>query len=195
MNRVAAIVLASLVLSVSAHAGPKAAPVDYDHLVHKWKQVKADGEFKLDSTYPAPAPFSMNGDPEATLEMSADKVSPGYDTLEKIVPGEMTDIRKQIQIADYEEQDGKKPVNGIATWYETIDGTRVAFIKYRAGGVVGQAPILPMTVIHSILIRGKTIFFTHLIVRFGEHQDEVRHDQRVLIHKEITAAPGGGSHN
>ena len=106
MNRMAAIVLAWLVVSVSAHAGEKAAPVDYDHLVHKWKQVQADDEFKLVSTYPAPVPFSMNGAPEATLEMSAEKVSPGHDTLEKIVPGEVSGIRKQIQIADYEEQDG-----------------------------------------------------------------------------------------
>lgn len=194
MKRIAVILLVSLALSVPVWAGTGtgsatgAGPAhdDYKHLIHKWKQVKAEGEFKLVSTYPAPVPFSMNGAPEATLDMSAEKRSPGMSTLADIVKGEVAGIRKQLQIADYDEKDGKKPVDGIATWYETINGNRVAFIKYRVAGVIGGPSIVPITVIHSILFHGDDVYYTHLMVRFAEHQDEVRHDQLVLVHAELS---------
>lgn len=190
MNRMAAVVLGWLILSTGAYAGPAAPVQKEDQLQHKWKVAREDGEFTLVSKYPAPVPFGTHGEPEATLAMTAEAVPPGMDTLEKVVASEIGDIRQQLHIADYAQEDGQKPVQGIATWYETIDGTRVAFIKYRADGIVGKDRVLPLTAIHSVVVRGDRIFFTHLIVRFAGHQDEVRHDQRFLIRKEITAPLG-----
>jgi hypothetical protein len=190
MKRVAMIFLGWLALSASVFAGPDAAPHEDTQLQNSWKEVRQGGEITLVSNYAAPVPFSTTGEPEATLGMDAEVVAPGKKSLEEIVADEVREIRKELQIAEYDEDDGKKPVDGIATWYETIDGTRVAFIKYRAIGVAGQTPGLPRTAIHSILIRGDRVFFTHLIVLYAGHQDEVRHDQRVVIHSMITAPVG-----
>ncbi len=194
MNRVAVIVLGCLVLAAAAHAEPDADSRKQNPLQNSWREVQKDGEITLISNYPAPVPFSTTGEPEATLGMYAEIVSPNKNSLEDIVADEVRNIRKELQIADYEEEDGKKPVNGIAVWYETIDGTRVAFIKYRAVGVAGKPAGLPKTAIHTILIRGDRVMFTDLIVLFAGHQDEVRHDQRVIIHSFITAPVGKDAH-
>lgn len=193
MNRVAVIILGWLVLAAAAHAGPDAASPADSQLQHDWKEERHGSEINLISNHPAPVPFSMSGEPEATLGMEAAILPPGTRTLEEIVADEVKDIRKDLLLDDYEEDDGHKPVDGIATWYETIAGTRVAFIKYRAVGVVGKPPGLARTAIHSILIRGDRIMFTHLIVLYAGHQDEVRHDQRVVIRSMITAPVGKGA--
>lgn len=185
MYRSAVMMLGWLVLATAAHAG---APAHDDNaLQNDWREERKGGEITLISNHPAPVPFSMSGEPEARLGMDAAIIQPGKQSLEEIVAEEVRDIRKELQIADYEEEDGRKPVDGIATWYETMDGTRVAFIKYRAMGLVGKPAGLPKTAIHSVLIRGNRVFYTHLIVLFAGHQDEVRHDQRVVIRSTITA--------
>lgn len=152
-----------------------------DQLENPWREVQKDGEITLISKYPAPVPFSMTGQPEAILGMEAAIIGPGKDTLKSLVAGEVKDLRNTVLLDDYEEQDGKKPVKGIAVWYETIEGTQVAFIKYRGVGVVGKPPGLAMTAIHSLFIKGNRVFYTHLIVKYAGHQDEVRHDQRFII--------------
>lgn len=190
MNRIVMITLGWLILVSIAHAGPDTSHNESDQLKHDWKEDRRNGEIMLVSNYPAPAPFSMSGEPEATLGMNSAIVSPGRDTLKKVVDGEVSEIRKDVQIAEYEEEDGKKPIDGIATYYENIDGIRVAFIKYRGMGVIGKSPGLPRTAIHSIFIMEGRIFLTHLIVCYAGHQDEVRQDQLRIIRSIISAAPG-----
>jgi hypothetical protein len=153
-----------------------------EQLQNAWKEEqRPDGSTMLVSKYPAPVPFSINGEPEAILSANVEIITPGKDTLEEIVKEQVRDMRKSLLLDDYEEQDGRKPVKGIAVWYEDIHGTRVAFIKYRARGLADKPTALPMTAIHSLCIKGNRIILTQLIVRFAGHQDEVRHDQRVLI--------------
>lgn len=185
MNRIAALFVGWLALSMTALAGQPVPAGEKDHLLHDWREVQKGGEITLISNHPAPVPFSTDGQPEATLGMDAAVITPGKDTLESVVANEVRQIREQLLIADYEEEDGKKPVKGIAVWYETIEGTRVAFIKYRVAGVIGKEPGLPLTAIHSLHIKGNKVFYTHLIVRFAGHQDEVRHDQRFIISSMI----------
>lgn len=181
MKRTVFVFLGWLALTMAALAGQPAPAGEKDQLQHDWREVQKGGEITLISNYPAPVPFSTDGQPEATLGMEAEVITPGKDTLESVVTNEVRQIREQLLIADYAEQDGKKPDKGIAVWYETIEGTRVAFIKYRVAGIVGKPPVLPLSVIHSLFIKGNKVFYTHLVVRYAGHQDEVRHDQRFII--------------
>lgn len=193
MNRITVVILGWLILSASAHAGPDAVSHEDDRFLYHWEEVHRNGKTLLASTYRAPAPFSMTGEPEATLAVDVAIISPGEDTLEGIVANEVSKLRKTVLLAEYMEEDGRKSVHGIATWYETIEGTRVAFIKYRGRGVIGEPAGLPRTAIHTIFIKTNRVVFTHLIVLFAGHQDEDRRDQRRLVRTMIETAPGGPS--
>lgn len=185
------LVLIGLVLASVAHAAPPAAHHKKDDgLLYHWKQVRdKDGGITLLSTYPAPVPFSLNGGPEASLGVDVAMLSPDENRLSDIVAHEVADLRKTVVLAEYMEQDGRKPDHGIAVWYETIAGTRVAFIKYRGRGVVGGPTRLPCTAIHTIFVKSNRVVFTHLIVIFAGHQDEDRRDQRRIVRTMIETAP------
>lgn len=114
--------------------------------------------------------------------MSTEKKS-----LSETVKSEVQEIRNELQIGDYLEEDGYNPVDGIATYVEEINGTKVGFIKYRAVGVVGKAPVMPRTTIHAIFIKKDRVFFVHSIVLFAGHQEEVRADQITIIKGLIEA--------
>jgi len=185
------VMLGWLMLGAAAHAAPPAHHHRQDNgLLYHWKEVRdKDGGITLLSTYPAPVPFSMTGQPEAMLTVGGEGITPGKDTLNDIVTDQIRRIRKEAVLAEYMEQDGRKPDHGIATWIETIAGTRVAFIKYRAQGLVGQPPSLPKTVIETYFIKANRVVCTMLIVRYARHQDEDRRDQRRIVRMMIETAP------
>jgi hypothetical protein len=172
-----------LVLSISLFLSQLVvfgAEQDDSKLVHNWRQEIGQREVKYISNYKAPVPFSLTGEPEATLTMEASKIQ--QDTsLSKIIESEINEIRKITEIGEYLEADGKKPVGSIAAYTEKINGHEVAFIKYRAIGIKGKPPVQPRSVIHAILIKNEIIYYVHLIVLFAGHQEEVRTDQIRLI--------------
>jgi hypothetical protein len=156
-------------------------------LIHDWKETHEDGDIRFSSNHPAPFPFSTKGEPEATITISSEAVSPERKSLTKIISSEIKDIRKEIQIAEYMEEDGHKPDKDIVKYIEDIEGVKVGFIKYRAAGLIGGSSVLPRTVIHGIFIKGDMVHFVHLIVIFAGHQNEVREDQLQLIKSLIKA--------
>lgn len=156
------------------------APAHAEDFKHNWRQEERDGAVTYISNYPAPKPFSLTGEPEATLTMDAAKAEPGQ-TLAGIVKAEIADIRQGLAIADYQEQDGHKPDRGIASYTEQIDGHEVAFIKYRVAGTHDARLAHPRSVIHAILLKDGMFYYVHLIVIYAGHQDEVRGDQIRLV--------------
>lgn len=171
-----AVLLALLIASAAAFGGSGAESI----FKHNWRQEEGDHEILFVSKYPAPIPFSMTGEPEARMTMEATPAPKDAD-LQKIVQEEIVDIRQGLMIADYLEDDGHKPDNGIVSYTEEIDGEPVAFIKYRVAGANGKALDRPRSVTHAILLARGKIFFVHLIVLYAGHQDEVRGDQIRLV--------------
>jgi hypothetical protein len=186
MNRIRCGVFGSLLILAASFTAP-CSFADENKLIHDWKETHEDGDIKLISNHPAPFPFSTKGEPEATLTISSEAVSPETKSLAKIISSEIKDIRKEIQIAEYMEEDGHKPDKDIVKYVQDIEGVKVGFIKYRAGGVVGGASVLPRTAIHGIFIKGDMVYFVHLIVLFAGHQNEVREDQLRIIRSLIKA--------
>ena len=150
-------------------------------LKHDWRIEEGKNGVNYTSRYPAPPPFSYNQEPEATIAVESVKASRNQSSLSKVVGSEIRDIRRGLQIAEYLEDDGHKPVRNIASWLEEIDGQQVAFIKYRVAGIKGEQRILPRTIRHAILIRNGKLYLVHLTVIFAKRQEEVRADQIRLI--------------
>ena len=165
------LVTSSLPLAAAAGDGPA--------YKHAWR-AENDGT-RLVSTYAAPQPYSMTGEPEATLVLGAAPAGRTPMALEKMVEDEVKIIRKGVTLADYGEQDGRSPDGGVATWFQQIAGQRVGFIKYRVAGVDGKYLPAPRSVIHAIAYKGDLVYFFHLVVVFAGHQDEVRGDQIRMI--------------
>lgn len=155
---------------------------------HDWS-FEDDGT-RLVSNHRAPFPFSTSGEPEATLVMQV--VRPSSDkpqSLTGIVQGELKSIREELKLADYQEADGHKPEKNVATWYEEVAGTRVAFIRYRVAGTAERMLPTPRTITHAIAVKGGYTLFFHLTVLFAAHQDEVRADQRKMMELVLPKFP------
>lgn len=157
------------------------APQDDTSLKHDWKMHKGNGEVTFISKHPAPVPFSANGEPEAVLSMNAVRLSSKAPSLSEVVSSEIKDIRMELEIGPYLEEDGQKPEVNIVSYIEDIDGHAVAFIKYRTLGPKGKPSAIPRNVRHAILIKNDKLYYLHLTVLYAGHQDEVRDDQIRLI--------------
>lgn len=147
---------------------------------HAWRFEKNDTV--LISTFTAPPPFSLSGEPEATLTVEASRLGVERPSLEAIVEREVRSIRHQTALARYAERDGKRPRRGIATWFERIAGQQVGFIKYRAaGGARGKRLPEPRTVIQAVAVKDDLAYFFLLTEIYAGHQAEVREDQLRMI--------------
>ncbi len=148
-----------------------------EDLVHDWKMELKDGTVKFTSNHPAPFPFSTTGEPEALMTATTVKPSKEVPPLAYIVRSEIKDIREELEIAPYMEEDGHTPKGGIVSYYEEVEGQNIAFIKYRTVGEKGKQRVMPRTVRHAIFMKDDKIYYIHLIVLFAVHEEEVRGDQ------------------
>lgn len=146
---------------------------------HAWSVQEVGGELKMLSKTPTPEPFPMAGGPSAVMYFDSAELKPG-ETLDQIVQGEIEDIKATLSIAEYLEED-HSAVEGIASYVQTIDGVKVAFIKYRSLGDKDTPTALPFTTRHAIFIKQKKIYYVHLFVFFASDQDNIRGDQLRLI--------------
>jgi hypothetical protein len=169
---------------------PAAALADMG-LAHDWRPER-DGTVLI-SRHIAPPPFSVTGEAEATLTMEAAPLGNGKPTLEGIVKDQIEGIRGAVDLADYLEHDGHQVDRGIASWFQTVAGTRVGFVKYRVAGRKGQRLPAPRTVIHAIAVKGELVYLSHLYVVFAGHQDEVRGDQLRMIEAALLARKPGSA--
>jgi formylglycine-generating enzyme required for sulfatase activity len=154
---------------------------DDDRLQHDWRIEEGANGVNYASNYPAPVPFSYNGEPEATMAVESVKISGKPPVLSELVNAEINGIRKGLQIVEYLEEDGYKPQNNIVSYIEPIDGQQVAFIKYRTVGEKGGPRAMPRSIRHAIFIKDGKLHFVHLTVLFAKHQQEVRGDQIRLV--------------
>jgi formylglycine-generating enzyme required for sulfatase activity len=162
------------------------APQDDERLQHDWHIEEGTNGVNYTSNHPAPPPFSYSNEPEATVAIESVKFSGRPRPLSQVVSSEIREIRKELQIGEYLENDGHKPQRGIASWVEEIDGQQVAFIKYRFVGAKGEPRVTARTARHAILIRNRQLYFVHLTVLFARHQEEVRSDQIRLVRDIIS---------
>ncbi len=178
--------LAALVL------GPWSVAVGRDSpFKHDWRFEK--GGTLLISKHPAPFPFSTSGEPEATLEMSAARLPAGSTpSLQEVVENEIRGIRKEVELAEYLEEDGRTPDRDITSWFQDVAGQKVGFIKYRAAGTTTRHLATPQTWIHAIAVKDGYVVYCHLMVRYGGHQEEVRADQIRLIEEILPHFPARG---
>jgi hypothetical protein len=149
-------------------------------LQHDWRQEIGNGSVTFISNYSAPVPFSLTGEPEAVLTMSSARISNNI-PLSKIIETEIKEIRKETKFGEFIDNDGRKPIDGIVSYVEEINGCKVAFIHYRAVEIKGEPPIMPRNIKHAIFIKDGKVFYFHLIVLYSGHQDEVRADQIAMI--------------
>ncbi len=150
-----------------------------EDLKHDWKEQNAGDAFRLISNHRAPASFSPGREPEATLTMEIKK-APNV-SLPDLVKGEVGGIRSTLKLGDQPEENGHKPVDGIISYIETIDGQDVGFVKYQVTGTKDTTLPHPRSVTHAMLIKKGKVCFVHLIVLYPGHLDEVTSDQMKLV--------------
>lgn len=148
-------------------------------LKHDWKEQKGDA-FRLISNHRAPASFSPGREPEATLTVEIKKAPEGV-SLPDLVKGEVGGIRSTLKVADQPEENGHKPVDGVISYIETIEGQDVGFVKYQVAGTKDITLPHPRSVTHAMLIKKGKMYFVHLIVLYPGHLDEVTSDQMQLV--------------
>ncbi len=151
-----------------------------EDLKHDWKQQKAGDVLMLISNHRAPASVSPGREPEATLTMEIKK-APANVTLPDLVKGEVGGIRSTLKLGDQPEENGHKPVDGIISYVENIDGQDVGFIKYQVTGTRDKTLPHPRSVTHAMLMKQGKLCFVHLIVLYPGHLDEVTGDQMRMV--------------
>lgn len=152
-----------------------------EELKHDWEAKQTDNAFILTSNHRAPASFSATGEPEATLTMEIAKARENV-SLPDLVKGEVGGIRStKLKLGDQPEENGHKPVDGIISYVENIDGQDVGFIKYQVVGTANKTLPHPRSVTHAMLIKKGKVCFVHLIVLYPGHLDEVTGDQMRLV--------------
>ncbi len=176
-----AVFLALLVASCAACA----ASGNHTELKHDWRKAQTPGVITFTSNHRAPPPFSDDGEPEARLAMEV-ALAPKDLTLQQIMEAEVADIRRDLSIADYQEDDGHKPDRGIVSYIERVDGHEVAFIKYRVSGAGGKPLAYPRSIHHAFLVKNGKVYYVHLMVLYAGHWDEVTGDQMRLVRAIIS---------
>lgn len=153
---------------------------------HDWRFEQ--GGTLLISMHPAPPPFSLSGEPEATLQVEVSSLPAGRaPSVQQVVKNEIEGIRSELKLAEYLEQDGHKPDRGIASWFQEVAGYRVGFIRYRAAGTAQRTLAQPWSVTHAIAVKDGHLMLFHLRVLYAGHQAEVRADQLRLIELMLPA--------
>jgi hypothetical protein len=155
-----------------------------DDFEYAWDIQKGpNGEVNLIGEKPAPVPFSMTGEPAASMTVVSSSIEKNQ-TLNQIVDEEVAGIKAHLIIAEYMEDDFE-PKDDIAVYTETHLNTPVAFIKYRTHGEKDVQTPMPSTVRHAIFMHNGRVYYIHLFVLYAEDQDIVRRDQIKLIERVI----------
>ena len=152
-----------------------------DDFKHPWEMKYLENDIQFISKKKAPIPFSMTGEPEATITVGASKVDNSTkNDLSKIVKEEIEGIRNEVSLAEYLEDD-YKPNNDIVTYYDKVKDVKIAVIKYRVNGLKGGQKILPRSTRQILFLHNNKLWISSLIVLYGEDQENIRSDQMSFI--------------
>ncbi|MFO1519051.1 MAG: hypothetical protein U1F57_05245 [bacterium] len=176
----------ALCLSVNAVAAPRPEDlkktIDSVHFKHPWKVQPFFDSYELISTFKAPVPFSMKGEPEANIIIGipSDKAHLKDVKMAKILEEATQGLRKDLRITEYLETDGK-PVDNIVSSVEKIDGEEVGILKFRSLGEKSDPPGMPQSVRQVYFVKDGQLYNLTLLVLFAAHQNDVRADQMELV--------------
>lgn len=152
---------------------------------HDWDMKYLENGIQLTSKKKAPIPFSMNGEPQAIMYIGATILndSTKYE-LNQIVLDEIEEIRNDLSIADYLEEDYRAK-NNIVSYFEKVNNVQIGIIKYRTSGVKNGQKTLPRNTRQILFIHNSKLWISSLIVLFAEDQDNIRSDQMTFVREII----------
>ncbi len=153
-------------------------------LKHDWQATQEDHTLKLTSNFRAPASYSETGEPEAILTTMITN-APEKSGLSDVLKEQVANIRSTLKLGDTPEQGGHKPVDGVISYIENIEGQDVGFIKYNVAGNANRTLLHPWSVTHAVVLKNGAAWFVHLMVIYPGHLDEVTADQMRLVRKLI----------
>ena len=177
-NLCAAALFISLLPGAAMAASTDAASIlGSASLSHKWNKGECGSQScSLLSSYTPPPPFVATYPKEARLALEIEKAKPDQD-LPALLDAEIADIKENLTLADYLEDDGHTAQYGIASWIDVSGKYPVAYMKYRAQPPKATA----FTVIQAFTIIEGNIYYVHLLTFYGGHQKEVRADQQTVL--------------
>lgn len=148
---------------------------------HDWDMKYLEHDIQFTSKKKAPIPFSTTGEPQALMIVGASLLDKSSENdLSKIVAVEIDEIRKELSIDEYLEDDYKAKDN-IVLYFDKIDNTPIAVIKYRTNGVKGGQRTMPRSTRQILFIHNDKLWISSLIVLFAEDQDNMRSDQMTFV--------------
>ena len=131
---------------------------------HPWDIKYLEHDIQFISKKQAPIPFSTTGEPQAIMFVGATKLdSSSEKDLRKIVNSEIDDIRKQISLDEYLEDD-YKPSKNLVLYYDQIGNIEIAVIKYRTNGLLNEQKVMPRSARHILFIKNNMLYNSTLTV-------------------------------
>ena len=100
--------------------------------------------------------------------------------MSKIVAGEIEEIRKELIIDEYLEDDYKAKDN-IVSYFDKVDNVQIAVIKYRTNGAKNGQRDMSKNTRQILFIHNDKLWISTLIILFAEDQDNMRSDQITFI--------------
>jgi hypothetical protein len=148
---------------------------------HNWELKMLEHGFQLLSKSPAPVPFSMNGEPQASMVISASKLDLSTKiNLEDIMKDEVAGINNDLIIDEYLEDDFT-PKDNIVSYTDILAGNKIAVIKYRTKGDKRNPAAMSRSIRHILFIKDNMLYISTVIVLYAEDQDNIRNDQIKLV--------------
>ncbi len=150
---------------------------------HDWDFKYLEHNIQFTSKRQAPVPFSVTGEPQAIMIFGSSQLdSTSQNDLEAIVEDEIEGIRNELCIDEYLEEDYIADDN-IVSYFDKIDGVRVAVIKYRTNGIKGSEKTMTRSTRHMLFIHNGLLYVSSLIVLYAEDSENMRSDQITFIKK------------
>jgi len=148
---------------------------------HEWEVEEVENTVIFKSTKQAPIPFSYTGEPQAIMIVAALKLDAKSEKkLKQIVEKEIIEIRKDVRIVDYLEEDYSAKDN-IVSYFDKFQNTKIAVIKYRTNGEIQGEEAGARSVRQILFIVNDKLYISTLMVLYAEYQDDMRSDQMNFI--------------
>jgi len=148
---------------------------------HDWDMQYLEHYIQFTSKKKAPVLFSTTGEPQALMIVGASALDKSLkNDLSKIVAGEIEEIRKELIIDEYLEDDYKAKDN-IVSYFDKVDNVQIAVIKYRTNGAKNGQRDMSKNTRQILFIHNDKLWISTLIILFAEDQDNMRSDQITFI--------------
>lgn len=176
INSIAILILLNFLFSFSCSASDMNLKTLLNNIKykHNWIINCEKNTCNLSSAHKPPFPYTANS--EVVFTVNVEKNS-SFSSLEKLIEYEVEGIKQSATIAPYMEEDYKPNSDNMVVLIKKIADKDVGFIKYR----MNYDGPLAFSVTHHMMMNSDSIIYTHLIVVFAAHQDEVQADQTLIL--------------